>query len=276
MPSLQQLESLVAVADNLSFQKAGEALGLAQPTVSRNVKLLEEEFGRPFFDRSSRTATLNAEGRDLVTRSRRILHLRNNIDRFLAGSSSPRTRRVLLGVPELVAATWLPAWARLVEAHLPACKLSVVVAETHRLPQLLASREIQLAVAHDLPASCKATRIALPPLKQLRFTSALREASVPAAKDDGTAQSLLVGQICAAIVGLGDVTLPKEIDPRWLRRCHLQAVRSTPAGKPVRYEIAYLTANASALVEDIAQLGRQACDFRRWMSLPSWLHGGPA
>ena len=53
MTSLQ-IQYFLAVADNMSFSLAAKSLFVSQPSVSRQVKLLESELGYPLFDRTSK------------------------------------------------------------------------------------------------------------------------------------------------------------------------------------------------------------------------------
>lgn len=55
-----------AVAEHLSFRKAGEALYLTQPAVTLQVKTLEEELGLKLFERSSMGVSLTEAGRLLL------------------------------------------------------------------------------------------------------------------------------------------------------------------------------------------------------------------
>ena len=62
MTSLQ-IQYFLKVADCLSFSKAADELYVSQPSVSRQVRLLEEELGYPLFDRTRRNrVTLTAAG----------------------------------------------------------------------------------------------------------------------------------------------------------------------------------------------------------------------
>ena len=60
--SLRELECFVAVAEELSFTKAARRLHLAQPPLSRHIRVLEEKMGAPLFERSQRGVALTAAG----------------------------------------------------------------------------------------------------------------------------------------------------------------------------------------------------------------------
>lgn len=62
-PRMSWLTSFIAVAEELHFGRAADRLHLSTSAVSRHVRLLEEEFGAPLFERTSRSVLLTADGR---------------------------------------------------------------------------------------------------------------------------------------------------------------------------------------------------------------------
>lgn len=72
---LRVLNYFLAVCREGSITKASEALHLSQPTLSRQLKELEEELGKPLMIRGSRTITLTDEGMLLRKRATEILEL---------------------------------------------------------------------------------------------------------------------------------------------------------------------------------------------------------
>jgi len=71
--NLDQLRTLVAIADLGTFTAAGRALHLAQPTVSLHVSELESRLDTALLLRGHRRVTPTAAGADLVARARRLL-----------------------------------------------------------------------------------------------------------------------------------------------------------------------------------------------------------
>lgn len=62
--NLLQLEYFMTLAKFGSFRKTAEHLYVSQPAVSKQITLLEKEWGFPLFDRSYRMVTLTPAGED--------------------------------------------------------------------------------------------------------------------------------------------------------------------------------------------------------------------
>ena len=71
--NLDQLRTLIAIADLGSFSAAAQSLHLAQPTVSLHVSELESRLGVPLLVRASRRVQPTPAGAELVERGRRLL-----------------------------------------------------------------------------------------------------------------------------------------------------------------------------------------------------------
>lgn len=109
MPRLDHdlLRTFVAAADAGNFTRAAERLRLSQPTISLQLKRLEEALGCRLIERSPRSFRLTAEGETLLGYGRRILALS---EEAVARLTEPRmSGLVRLGTPEDFATTHLAA-----------------------------------------------------------------------------------------------------------------------------------------------------------------------
>jgi Transcriptional regulator len=75
---LRQLEYFAAVCEELHFTKAAEKLGMSQPTLSHQIRLLENELGTPLFDRIGKRIALTEAGRLLLEYSIQMFRTRKN------------------------------------------------------------------------------------------------------------------------------------------------------------------------------------------------------
>ena len=67
------LRTFLAVAQTLSFTQAAERLQLSQPTVSQQVRRLEESVGRQLFERDTRAVLLADDGEAMIGFARTVL-----------------------------------------------------------------------------------------------------------------------------------------------------------------------------------------------------------
>lgn len=99
--SLDLLRGFRAAAKHLSFTRAAEELFLTQPAISREIKTLEEQLGRPLFRRVNRNLELTSAGRELFEVAEATLSQLDSAIERIAGSG------------ELLAVTTTPAFASL-------------------------------------------------------------------------------------------------------------------------------------------------------------------
>lgn len=71
--SLRDLEYVVAIADHGSFVKASDACGVAQPSLSSQVRKLEAWIGLTIFERTTRRVMITKDGERFIEQARRVL-----------------------------------------------------------------------------------------------------------------------------------------------------------------------------------------------------------
>ena len=73
--NLRDLKYLLALADHKHFGRAAAACFVSQPTLSTQIRKLEEELGVVLVERAPRKVMITAAGQDVVQRARRIVVL---------------------------------------------------------------------------------------------------------------------------------------------------------------------------------------------------------
>src|SRR5947209_20091276 len=76
---LRHLRYFIAAADALSFTRGAEKLHLAQPSLTRQIKNLEEEIGVRLLDRTKARVSLTPEGQSFLVDAKRVLELSEQI-----------------------------------------------------------------------------------------------------------------------------------------------------------------------------------------------------
>jgi DNA-binding transcriptional LysR family regulator len=150
---LTQLISAVAVAEEQSFTRAADRLHLAQPSLSRQIRLLEQELGVVLFNRGpgQGPVTLTPDGGALLPFIQRVL---SDVEatgaeaRALSGMA--RGHLAVGATPSLVTSILAPALVRFHASH-PGIDLSVVEAGSHQLVPQVAAGAVDLALV-VLPA----------------------------------------------------------------------------------------------------------------------------
>ena len=105
---LAQLEAFMAVIREGSFSAAAKALYRTQPAISQTIKKLEDEVGRPLFDRASRRGLLTDAGRVLAVHAERLLNFRQQALSALDDVRQLRSGRLTLAANELTCLYLLP------------------------------------------------------------------------------------------------------------------------------------------------------------------------
>lgn len=105
---LAQLEAFMAVIREGSFSAAAKALYRTQPAISQTIKKLEDEVGRPLFNRASRRGLLTDAGRVLAVHAERLLNFRQQALSALDDVRQLRTGRLTLAANELTCLYLLP------------------------------------------------------------------------------------------------------------------------------------------------------------------------
>ena len=154
---LSQLRTLIHVAELGSLSKAADRLHIAQPALSRQVRMLEEELGFALFLRHGRGMVLSEQGAEVLTHATRIFAEVEEIRATAKPAGAPLTGEVAIGLPPTVAEIIsLPLAAAFGKAH-PDAKLRLVSAYTGYLLDWLHRGEIDTAVMYD-PRNARSLR----------------------------------------------------------------------------------------------------------------------
>jgi DNA-binding transcriptional LysR family regulator len=148
---VNQLEVLVAVANEQSFSRAAQALHRTQPAVSQAIRRLEVELGEPLFDRSSKDGTLTAAGRVLFDFAEQMLNLRQGAHRAIKELKDLHHGKLALSANEYTVMYLLPVLAVFRARH-PHLKVEVKRSLASRIPSEVLGRGVEIGVVSFKPA----------------------------------------------------------------------------------------------------------------------------
>jgi LysR family nitrogen assimilation transcriptional regulator len=142
----KQLEYFVRVAELGSFTRASIALDIAQPALSRQVRLLEVELRQNLLIRNGRGVTSTEAGKVLLEHARGILHqidrTREELDRVRGGL----TGRVALGLPPSLSKVLAVPLISACRAALPEARLSIIDGLSATMQELLIAGRLDVAL----------------------------------------------------------------------------------------------------------------------------------
>ncbi|MDF1632884.1 LysR substrate-binding domain-containing protein [Mycoplana sp. MJR14] len=121
--TLRELEYLIALADHRHFGRAAATCHVSQPTLSMQIRKLEEDLGAPLVERSPKTVMLTPFGRDVVARARRIMTEVGEMRRSAMSFRNPETGSLRLGVFPTLGPYLLPHVVPRIRAHYPKLEL---------------------------------------------------------------------------------------------------------------------------------------------------------
>src|SRR5215469_5665119 len=142
-----QLRAFHAVASEGSFTRAAAALHVTQPTLSGQVKALEEAFGVRLFDRRGRKVAPTELGRELLGLTRRLFALEAEAEQLLSAARGLSKGHLRIGAdaPYHVTAA-LAAFTR----KYPGIQLSLTVGNSAELGHDLREHKIDVAVLANI------------------------------------------------------------------------------------------------------------------------------
>ncbi len=140
-----------AVAAELSFRKAAEALHLSQPAVSQQIRALEEETGVRLFDRGigeghGTQIALTQAGRVLLGYAKTSVATLEEARRALAGLNHAVTGELKLGASTTVAQYVLPRILGAFSRQYPQVKLSLISGNTEHVAESVAEERVALGI----------------------------------------------------------------------------------------------------------------------------------
>ncbi|MBO0127698.1 LysR family transcriptional regulator [Agrobacterium sp. OT33] len=302
---LRHIRYFLAIASEGSFTRAAEQLGIAQPPLSQQIKLLEQEIGVRLFRRLAHGAELTSAGQAFRTAVSHIPHQVSEGVRLARRAAAGETGILRIGVTGTAALNPLvPACIRAYRNKYPDVELQVMEANALLLTpalledrldvallrpsqsdpealyeEVLADEPLLVALPVSHPLARRGTMIDLPELRDDPFIltprsigTSLHDASIKACEDAGFTPRLgPAAPHIVSILSLVAAELGVSLVPESVAQVKMQNIVLLPSsGPPPRLSIslAYRRGTTSPVVKNFVVAARTAARETQGLPLP--------
>lgn len=143
--NLRDLKYLTAVAKEQHFARAAEKSFVSQPTLSMQIKKLEDELGVQIFERSQKNFLVTKVGKEIIKKAEIILREAEEIKNIAKNSKDPFSGELRIGGFPTLASYFFPKVVSKISKKFPQLKLLLVEEKTEELLRKLKNGEIDAA-----------------------------------------------------------------------------------------------------------------------------------
>ena len=148
--NLRDLRYLVAIAEHKHFGRAAQACFVSQPTLSTQLKKLEQTLGVTLIERTNRQVMLSPAGEEIVEQAQKILREVNTLTTMAEQYGDPLGGDFRLGIIPTVAPYLLPKILGPLNKAFPNLRLHLTEAQTTQITRMLKQGDLD-AVLLALP-----------------------------------------------------------------------------------------------------------------------------
>ncbi|MEM8665418.1 MAG: LysR substrate-binding domain-containing protein, partial [Pseudomonadota bacterium] len=187
----RDLEYFIAIADHGSFSRAAEACEISQPTLSAQLRRMEELLGVTLVERRHGAATLTAEGAEVLAAAREIMDSFYRVQCTTSGEGVLLGRALRFGVLPTIAPYFAPRFLGTLHALNEEADIDFVEDRTDALEHAVSEDRLDFAITATLP---RVDALVAIPLAQERLVAVSRNALAPAVQIDDLAGPILLMQ----------------------------------------------------------------------------------
>lgn len=144
--NLRDLAYLVSLAEHRHFGRAAEASFVSQPTLSTQIKKLEDELGVALVERTPRKVLLTETGREIARRARGVLAEVDEIRAIAQRTRDPEAGRLRLGVFPTLGPYLLPHLVPVVRQRFPRLELLLIEEKTEQVIRMLREGSLDVGI----------------------------------------------------------------------------------------------------------------------------------
>ncbi|MCL4153405.1 UNVERIFIED_CONTAM: hypothetical protein GTU68_034470 [Idotea baltica] len=149
--NFRDLEYICALSELRHFGRAAKSCHVSQPTLSAQIKKLEEQLGVVLFERSNKLVRATKIGVDIVAVAKEALQASDRIKELAEASRDPFAGQVSLGIIPTIAPYLISQFAKKQKTLFPDLTVNYSEDVTERLNEALLSMELDVAVLATPP-----------------------------------------------------------------------------------------------------------------------------
>ncbi|MDE7333301.1 MAG: LysR family transcriptional regulator [Lachnospiraceae bacterium] len=188
---LDYIRHFVVLAETGNYLEAADILFMAQSSLSRHIKSIEEDLGAPLFDRTTRKVVLNDFGKAFLPYAKKIVEIQDEYTRVLHGCLNGMTSTLTVAsIPAMVNYNITDVLAGF-QGENPEYRLNIIEADSTQIFQMIEEKRCECGFARDAEGLFREMRC-------VEFTSdhlvAVLSLEHPLAKKDFLTLEMLAGE----------------------------------------------------------------------------------
>jgi len=152
--NIRDYQYLLAVAKHKHFGKAAQECYVSQPTLSTQLKKMEEQLGVQIFERGKKQVIITSIGQQIIDKAQELLNTHNQIKQTAKQFSDPLSGELKIGVFPTLAPYILPIITPQIKDNYPKLQLYIVEEKSDIILSKLKSGELD-CILHALPLTAE-------------------------------------------------------------------------------------------------------------------------
>jgi len=144
--NLQELRYLVAIAEHRHFGRAAEACNVSQPTLSSQIRKLEDELGVTLLERTNKRVDMTPVGRQILSHAKQALSHAGQMEAVARASRDPLMGPLRLGVIPTLAPYLMPLILKPLKQGYPGMTIELWEDQTRSLIEGLRNHRLDAAL----------------------------------------------------------------------------------------------------------------------------------
>ena len=149
--NIRDLEYLVALAEHKHFRRAADSCHVSQPTLSGQIRKLEDELGIILLERTSRKVLFTQSGLLLVDQAKTVLREVKLLKEMASNQGKDMTGPLHIGIIPTVGPYLMPHIVPTLQQNFPDLELFLYEAQTYRLLEQLETGRLDCAIVASVP-----------------------------------------------------------------------------------------------------------------------------